>query len=150
MKDSSWLGKLPEFGNWNSSDFGKTFTVWPEILKKNWIMGELWGCRGMRGLERSRSCGYSTKSSGGASKHPQIGLNTSKALIPVSHWEFLSSLKDLFLLLSLIPKALEGSGPSVSSLSLPGLREGSRNKKEEKWGGTFSSFQETHKGRAHT
>lgn len=112
-----------------SAQFG-----WKSQKKKNWIMGELWG------LEKSRSCGHNTKSSGGASKPPQIGFNVSKALIPVSHWGFLSSLKDLFLLLSLSPKSLEGSSPSRSSLSLPGLTEGSRKKKEGKRGETFSSF----------
>lgn len=103
-------------------------------------------------VQRNGGLGHRTKSSGGASKHSQIGFNTSKALIPISHWEFLSSLKELFLLLSLIPKSLEGSDPSGSSLSLPALMESSRNKKEGKRGETFSSFQETHafhKGRAH-
>lgn len=95
-------------------------------------MGELLGAEEWRGLERGRSCGHRTKSSGGASKHPQAGFNTSKALIPVSHWEFLSSLKDLFLLLSLIPKSLEGSNPLRSSLGLLGLMESSRNKEEGK------------------
>lgn len=112
-----------------SAQFG-----WKSRKKKNWIMGELWG------LEKSRSCGHKTKSSGGASKPPQIAFNASKALIPVSHWGFLSSLKDLFLLLSLSSKSLEGSSPSGSSLSLLGLTEGSRKKKEGKRGETFSSF----------
>lgn len=103
-------------------------------------MEELFGCRGMEGLERGRSCGHRTESSEGASKHPQIGFNTSKALIPVSYWEFLSSLKDLFLLPSLIPKSLEGSDPSGSSLSFLGLMESSRNKKEGKRGETFIIF----------